>query len=83
MRVFTDGSLISNWKDAGADVHYKYFSQYSVFDKNSNHYDGELEATKVALELSIPYITQKKNNNTYIFQANNRKYYILQTENYK
>ena len=54
MNVFSsfliDGSLISNRKDAGAGVHCKYFSQYLVLYKNSNHYDGELELIKTALQ---------------------------------
>ena len=44
---------INNRKDAGAGVHYKYFSQYSILDKNSNHYDGEFGAIKAALQNTI------------------------------
>ena len=55
------GSLVNNRKDVGAGVNCKYFSQYLVLDKNSNRYDGELEAIKAALRIIVflPYIIQE------------------------
>ena len=52
-------------KDAGADIHCKYFSQYLVLDKNSNSCDGELEAIKSALiKHPLSTLHNTKNNNT-------------------
>lgn len=61
LRIFTDGSLINNRQDAGAGIHCQFFSQYIVLDKHANHYDGELEAIRTALQniLYRPYIQQK------------------------
>ena len=52
---------MKNRHDAETGVHCKHFSQYWTHDEIPNHYDGELEAIKAALQsiLYRPHVIQK------------------------
>lgn len=61
IKVYIDGSLINNSKDLGAGMYCKELAQYLALDEIANHFDGELTASKLALQIILyrSHIKQK------------------------
>ena len=55
MHIFTDGSQIEGYINAGAGIHCELFSCYTPLGQHSTAFDGEIEAILTALRVLNSY----------------------------
>jgi hypothetical protein len=69
LHIFTDGSQIDGYINAGAGIHCELFSCYLPLGQHSTAFDGEIEAIRTALRLRNLHQTNLKELLSFLTQG--------------